>query len=343
MAGICILIAVCTITPTVIMTVQSRKWMTKQTAGEGAYVVYFSPLYKGIGMAGIAFGLLMTLLTVLFIDANLAALIFFLAFTLLGLLTTFVFLFWVIVVYEDRGTLVYYHPPFRPMRIRISEITKVQFLESQLRSMEQYRIRIYQEAKMVLEIDDRMIGFYRVLEYLKALKEKEALSIDGYNYPVYTEYTIEQGYLRQGGIETAEFKDGFSVTETTSKKVIYGVFLLFLLILDILVACDWREWTRDLMYFCYFIVFLTATALYFKYFVRIMLYKVSVRDHRIYVRDGIGRVSSYVVQEIMAIEKKDCIVLYTKERRTTKIFKDYVNFASFEEWLYRELVNGNRE
>lgn len=339
-AAMCILIMICTIGPMIFMTIRSKRWMAKQTAGGDTYVVRGSLLYRGAGIVGNAFFLTMIFLTIIFLDAEPAALITFLFFTVLCMLEYFVSLFRAIVVCENKGTMGYYHPPFQPVMVRISEITKVQFLESRQRSLERYKVRVFRHEKKLFEVEDTLDGFERITAYLLMTEKSRESEVDGYDYGVYGNFTIEPGYMKQGDAETAELKDDFSVTETTSEKAILGGAMSFWLLMIILLVFDWREWIWDKEFYIYFAVVLLLVVGLAAEFGAKMLNKVSVGNHKIRVRDRFGRIGEYSVREITAIEEKEhYIALYTGEKRIAKIFKDYVNFASFEEWLIRELEN----
>lgn len=290
------------------------------------------------------FFLTMALLTIIFLDANPAALITFLVFTVLYLLGYFAFLFWTIVVCENRGILVYYRPPFQPVRVRISEITTVQFLERHPGRMEWNKIRVYRHEKRLFEVDDMMDGFERIADYLFMMQESRVLEADRCDYGVCESYTSEWGYLKRKGVETAEAKDDFSVTETTSERALYGGSMAFWFIMVILLAFDWREWIWDKEFYIYCVVLLLFAVGSMAGFISKMLYKISVSNQKIRVRNGFGRVREYAVQEIAAIEEKEqYIVLYAGEKKIAKISRKCVNYASFEEWLIRELENEEQE
>ncbi len=332
--GISILIVVCTIAAMAIMLIKSKRWAAKQTINEETYVVCYRPVYRVIIAVGVLFFLLLTVAMLLLAD-----MLIFLPFIIFFLTGGFCVSFWGIVVYEDKGILIYYHPPFRPVQIKISEIEKVQFLENRLNSFERYRIRICHHARRHLDISDMMQEFYRLAVYLSQNEAGMGAEEDIYRQYSCGSYRIERGCFQQGGvvIETSELSDNFSVAEKTSGKVATAAFALFWLTASVLFVFNWKEWSRgDPSYPLLFAaVTLVALAGVIR-FVSKMLRKVSVCNHRIRVRNGIGRVSTYHIREISAVEEKGSfIILYAGGRRIVKMPQD----DSFMAWLEMELSN----
>ncbi|MDE5891555.1 MAG: hypothetical protein K2H45_01395 [Acetatifactor sp.] len=339
MIGICVLVTVCIIAAMAIMLIQSKRWMAKQMTERETYIVRSLPLYTGIMVFGIVFWMVLTWVFILAEGPDIEVMLILLAIMLFFLLGYFCILFWGIVVQEDKGMLVYYRPPLPPKQIRISDITKVQFLENRLNSTERYRIRVLQHDRKLFEVSDDMQNFYLLAEYLSENEANATKEPDLYKQYDCGKYTVEEGYFRQGGIETAELTDDFSVMEPVSERVRSGVPTLFLLIISILSVCNWREWSRgEPYYFLYFAVVLLLTLWGMKEFISQMFRKISVCNHKIRVRNGIGRVRIYDVGEISAVERKrHYLILYAGGNKIAKVSKDDTNFASFEEWLYREL------
>lgn len=335
--GIGILIAVCTIAAMVIMLIQSRRWEAKQVTNEETYVVRYQLIYRVIITVGVLFFLFLTLALLLLADAGMVDMLIFLPFILFFLTAYFCSLFWGIVVHEDRGILMYYHPPFRPVQIKISEIEKVQFLENRLNRFERCRIRICQRDRKPLDISDMMCNFFLLAVYLSENEAGMGTETDVYMQYSSGDYTIEQGVFRQGGIdiETAELADNFSVTEQTSAKVITGVFALFWLTVSILLVLNWKDWSRGDPYYPGLFAMTTLVALAgVMRFVSQMLRKVTVCNHRICVRNGTGRVRTVYVQEITAVEEKGSfIILYAGGKRIARVPQS----DSFMAWLEREL------
>lgn len=332
-------ITVCIIAAMIIMRIQNKRWTARQMTARETYIVRYLSLYRGITVFGIVFWMVLTWVFILVEGLDIGVMIILLAIILFFLLGYFCILFWGIVVHEDKGILVYYRPPFPPKRIRISDITKVQFLENRLNSTERYRIRVYQHDRKLFEVSDDMQNFYLLAEYLSENEANAAKEPDLYKQYDYGKYTVEEGYFRQGGIETAELTDDFSVMEPVSERVRSGVPTLFLLIISILSVCNWREWSRgEPYYFWYFAVMLLLTLWGMSEFISQMFRKISVCSHKIRVRNGSGRVRIYDVGEISAVERKrHYLILYAGGKKIAKVSKDDTNFASFEEWLYREL------
>lgn len=341
--GMGIGITVCIIAAVAIMLVQSKRRRERQLLSGATYIVRILPLYTGITLLGIVFFLSIIWGMILLDEPDLVCMLIFLSFILFCLAGCFAFLFWGIAVNEDRGKLEYYRPPFRPLQINISDITKVQLLENRLNTTERCRIRVFRRDRKLFEASDEMQNFYLLAQYLSE-NEAGAAEPDLYKQYYAGEYTIEQGYLRQDGIEKAEQTDGFSVRDTLSEKVRNGIAVFISLILDILLVWNWREGSREEPYYfwyvaCFTLLFLLGLSI----FIPQMLRKVSVCNHRIRVRNSFGRVRTYDAGEITKVKRKEnYLVLYVGEKRIAKVYKDDVNFASFEEWLNRELEPASR-
>ena len=57
------------------------------------------------------------------------------------------------------------------------------------------------------------------------------------------------------------------------------------------------------------------------------------------IRNSIGRVKTYFVEEITkVVEKEHFIMLFRVNKKIAKISKDDKNFALFDEWLRRILI-----
>lgn len=333
-------ITVCVIAAVAIMLVQSKRWREKQLLSGGTYIVRILPLYTGIMLFGIVFWLLIIWGMILLDELDMVCMLVFLFLILFCLAGCFVFLFWGIAVNEDRGKLVYYRPPLKPVRVNISDITRVQFLENRLNTntTERNRIRVFQGYRKLFDASDEMQNFYLLAQYLSE-NEAGAAEPDLYKQYYAGEYTIEQGYLRQGGIEKAEQMDDFSVMDTLSEKVRNGIGVFIFLVIDILLVWNWKEWSRgEPYYFWYVACFTLFILLGLSIFISRMLRKISVCNHKIRVRNAFGRVHVYDAGEIAGVKRKEhYLILYARGKRIAKVSKDDVNFASFEEWLNREL------
>lgn len=152
-------------------------------------------------------------------------------------------------------------------------------------------------------------------------------------------YTVERGCFQQGGvvIETSELSDNFSVSEKTSGKVATAAFALFWLTASVLFVFNWKEWSRGAPSYPLLFAAVTLVALAGVIrFVSRMLRKVSVCNHGIRVRNGIGRESAYHIREISAVEEKGSfIILYAGGRRIVKIPQN----DSLMAWLKMEFSN----
>ncbi|MDE7223103.1 MAG: hypothetical protein K2O34_04905 [Acetatifactor sp.] len=331
-------ITVCIMTAVVMILVQSKRRREKQLLLGGTYIVRALPLYTGIMLFGIVFWLLIMWGMILLGEPDMVCVLVFLVLILFCLAGCFVFAFWGIVVNEDRGKLEYYRPPLKPVRVNISDITRVQFLENRLNTTERYRIRVFQGCRKLFDASDEMLNFDLLAQYLSE-NEAGAAEPDLYKQYYDGEYTIEQGYFRQGWIETAEQTDDFSVMASLPEKVRNGVPILIFLVIDILLVWNWKEWSRGEPYYFWYAACLTLFILLgLSIFISQMLRKISVCNHKIRVRNAFGRMHVYDAGEIVGVKRKEhYLILYAGGKRIAKVSKDDVNFASFEEWLSREL------
>ncbi|MDE6607754.1 MAG: hypothetical protein K2K54_08380 [Lachnospiraceae bacterium] len=200
-------------------------------------------------------------------------------------------------------------------------------------------LRVYQYSEKLFEIDDTMYGFERLRKCFETLEfnEKRELAENGRSTGY--ELRIEPGLLKPGIVEKAELKDDFSLKESGFGKWGDGIVAVLFLFGIIASVFNWEEWIgEDPNYVYYFVGMILMALLFSVGFTRQLLTKISVYDHKIYVRNGIGQVKSYTMQEISRIvEKEHCIVLYSEGKEVAVVNKDYKDYASFVAWMGREL------
>lgn len=190
---LCILIVVCTMAFMAVMLICRRRRTARQTVGKETYFVSYSPVYVGLVAGGLLFWLCLTIAVILLEEVDLVTTIILSLFIIFNLLGEFCILFWEIEIHEDKGELVYYHPPFHSIHIWISDITRIQFLENRLNSLEHYRIRIYRKGYKPFDITDDMHNFYRLAEYLRGKENDDVYGTRGYRaYEVEQRRTILQ-------------------------------------------------------------------------------------------------------------------------------------------------------
>ena len=250
-------------------------------------------------------------------------------------------MFWMIAVNEETGILIYYRPPLRPLKLHISEITRIQILENRLNSPEQYRIKVYQGEKKLFEVTDMMLGYRWLREYLERTAETAGeTGFYDYSSTVGKNYKIEKGCLRAGEVELREYKEAFTVMATTVQKVWSGIATLILLAMDVLFAFNWEQWIEeDPQFFLYYAAVLLITVMSLSDFIPMVFFRISVSRHEISVRRGIRKEVVYTKREITKVETKgNFIVLYMGKRRLAKIPKEYKNAIYLAEWLGGEIL-----
>lgn len=338
----CISVLACIIFVLIIMKVRSKKWMAEQTDGGKVYFVRTLPILSAILSLGVVMFLCFTVGCIFSLDGGglVVAILIFGGFTVLELAAYFCVLFWMIAVNEEAGILIYYRPPLRPVRVRISEITRIQILENRLNSPEQYRIKVYRGEKKLFEITDMMLGFRWLREYLETTEAANQSGFYEYGVDVDKRYKIEKGYLRAGEVElVTERKEVFTVTPTTIQKVWSGIATSVWLVMDAVLAYNWDAWIQEDSQFLFvYAVVLFITVVGLTDFIPKMLFKISVSNHEIRVRKGIRKELTYTKREITRVETKgNFIVLYMGGKRIAKVSKEYKNAVYLAEWLNRQL------
>lgn len=336
----CVLAFLGIIIAIIVIKVQGKKRMAENSCGGSVYFVRMIPVFSAI-MAG---GAIMCLCFAAGAAFNLegrrlaVALLIFLGFAFLELAGYFCTMFWMIAVNEEAGILVYYRPPFRPLKILIPEITRIQILENRLNSPEQYRV--YRSGKKLFEITDMMLGYRRLREYLERTAETAGESgLYDHAPNVGKRCKIERGYMRAGVVELAEHKEEFTVTETAAKKARSGITTLVVLVLDFLLIFNWDAWMgEDPQYLFCVVGGVFAAVVCMSDFIPTALFKISVSHHEISVRKGIRREVVYTMREISKVETKgNFIVLYMGGKRVAKVSKECKNAVYLAEWLDREI------
>lgn len=343
--GICLLISFFTIVPIVTIIVTGKKWIAKHKE-KNTYIVRMPAWFTRLMIASAIFSYATALAAVFQEELELVVLAVPFCFIFMTDFGCFLASFWVIEVNEEEGRLVYFRPPFLPKKINFSDITKVEYLENRMQktlplSWWNWKrlLRVYQYSEKLFEIDDTMYEFERLRKCFETLEfnEKRELAKNGRS----TGYTlqIEPGLLKPGIVEKAELKNDFSLTESGSEKWGDGIAAALFLFGIIASVFNWEEWTgEDPNYVYYFVGMILMVLLFSVGFIRQILIKISVYDHKIFVRNGIGQVKSYTMQEISRIvEKEHCIVLYSKGKEVAIVSKDYKDYASFVAWMGREL------
>lgn len=334
----CILVFVSTIIAIIVIKVQSKKWMAEKSNGGGVYFVRTLPVLSTLMAGGAVMFLCFAAGSLFVLDGNqlAVALLIFLGFVCLEMAAYFCTMFWMIVVNEETGILIYYRPPLRALKIHISEVTRIQILENRLNSPEQFRIKVYRGEKKLFEVTDMMQGFGWLREYLeKATGIAGETGFYDYDSTVGKNYKIEKGYLRAGEVELAKYKEAFTVTATTVQKVWSGIATLLLLAMDALFAINREEWSgEDSWFFFCFAAVLFMTVMSMSDFIPKVLFRISVSRHEISIRRGIRKEVVYTKREITKVKTKgNFIVLYMGGRRLAKVSKEYKNAIFLAEWL----------
>ena len=338
----CISVSICIIIALIVIAVWSRKWREKKQRGELIYFVRMLPFLSAIIAGGVVMFLCFAIGCIFGLDGGqlVVALLIFLGFDCLGMAAYFCAMFWMIAVNEETGVLTYYHPPLRPVKVHISEITRVQILENRLNSPEQYRIKVYRGEKKLFEISDMWLGYRWLRAYLeKTTADSNEPFFYEYDPNADKNYKIEKGYLRAGETELAEQKNEFSVTATARQKAGSGIATLIWLAMDSLLIFNWNSWVQeDEQFFFYFAVLLFITAVSLSEFIPKMLFKISVSNHEISVRKGVRKELVYTMREISRVETKgNFIVLYMGSKRIAKISKECENAIILADWLERQI------
>ncbi|MBD5493126.1 MAG: hypothetical protein HDR12_01765 [Lachnospiraceae bacterium] len=244
---------------------------------------------------------------------------FILALTFFEMYIIIATLLWEVKVEPDAITL--YRFPLPVKKINFYDITSVRYMEN-LRSGGviyiggKMQLIFYHNGKKLFDVDSDMSNFQRLLELMESKKR------------------IECGFLIENGVALNEWKDEFTIAETTADKLraAFGALLACGLLIGGIFC--WEELKEDpyCLFYCigFSLMFIVEISVFFE----AMLKKVTITYQDIHVRSGIGKVCSYRLRDITRIEEKDAfIILYVNGKKIAKIGKAEKNFALLAERL----------
>ncbi|MBD5458588.1 MAG: hypothetical protein HDR27_08475 [Lachnospiraceae bacterium] len=317
---ICLAITAVVFLPVLIAVIWNKKRIAGRQIKEDKYWMR-PPTWQFIaGMIGTLFFYIITIAMVFVADADMMIVAICLCVTFFYEYCSFAFLFWEIKVETDALTI--YRPPLPRKYIKFHDITNVRYVEDRLLGQfgAKTRLFFYHNEKKLFDVGDSMSGFYQLLETF-ASKGK-----------------LERGYLKADGIELNEFREEFSVRETDSNKIRAAVCLAFFGGIFIAMIINWEELLEEASnseLFCYAVCLLSAL-MGLTDFLNAMLRKITVTYRTISIRNSIGRVKTYSIEEITeVVEKENFIILFRGDKKIAKISKDDKNFALLEERLRR--------
>ena len=343
---ICFLAAVVIFWPIAAAVRWKKRKNEEKVPKEGSFAVRVS---KGDILALIIMTFILYLFFVLSIfalDADLLTFIVFLAFPFLGVLACFILLFCEIEV--TRECIMYYRPLLPVKRIEYSEITKIMYLENS--SDGQHFLNVYKGKKKLFCAEERLEDFWRLVDFFanEIEWEGEFEAAGGADRKLLKNVIVESGLQTAEGVQLyspdqAVIAD-FSVTEVLSEKCRDGIIALLFTGLFIASVCDWREMIEEDYYLLIYIGLAGLAIMSLASFIPKLFKKISVSGHTIRVRNALGRVKTYHIQEISEIaEEQHNLILYVGENQEIKVPKDYHNYVLFVDWLCREMTSKKEE
>lgn len=318
---LCIVIAAVVFVPIIICAIRRRKRLARHRLERNCYSIYMSPVYCIVGIMGICMFLGFAVTTIFEMDTDMIAVSIF-----LFCVFFFEFCCCFILAYEvrcDADSLTIYQPPLPRKRIMLYEITRVRYVENRRGFLAggQMHLYLYQGEKKLLDVDQNMIGFYRLLEQLAPEKR------------------MERAFFKESGLESGEIRDDFIVTETTAEKARAIFFLVFFGGICAVILWNWEEMisegVADSVF--YLSCFLVITVISLKNFMRKMLRKITVSYRTISIRNALGKTVSYSMGEItQVLEKKHDMEIYVKGKMIVRVSKDDKNYALLAERFLKE-------
>lgn len=255
--------------------------------------------------------------------------LFFLAFAFVAMLASICCMFSEVKVEPDSMTRYEYPLPVR--RYRFHDITSVRYVEDLLRGGTIYgrgkpQLIFYRNGKKIFSVDSDYYNFELLAERMKAEKG------------------LERGYSTGSGMVPREWKDEFTITVNAEDEsrakfglILWGGLLAFC------IFGWWKEGGDDFSWFIFLSFFLVVFLFAIEEFLNAVVWKVTVTDQEIQVRNRTGRECSCSFQDITKIEEKDAaVILYADGKKFAKIDKSAENAALLVERL-RRIVEQQKE
>lgn len=299
------------------------KYCVPPAGDDVLYMMRMSRSRLVIGIPGVIFGSIMTVVPIIFLDGQMfAAFATFYIFTLFGIYFCIMILLWRCAVRED--SLTFYMPLLPAKEIKFHEIDFVHYKDNNTYGLSGQKTLVgYHSKKKLFSIEEDIIGFPLLLELLC-----ERGKVD--YAPAMENPTTEKTLRRVPVVES------FSVTAKTGDKV-REVLIDLLLLFPCSVYILWDHTEFELIYQ---IIALIMLLFLVPNFLSTMLRKVTVDFCTIAVRNSLGVTKTYEIRQITEVaELENHIVLYAGEQKIVKIAKDSKNF----QYLFERLLRSEAE
>lgn len=318
--------------PPVLAAGWNKRRLTRRVENETCFYLHYSPLilviFAVLAVFPYAASMAMLFMGDIRDHGEWFGVMFFLVFAFMVMLASICCMFSEVKVEPDVMTRYEYPLPVR--RYRFHDITSVRYVEDLLRRGTIYgrgksQLIFYRNGKKIFSVDSDYYNFELLVERMKAEKG------------------LERGYSTGKGIEFSEWKDEFTVAgKAEDKRRAFSdlIFLGGMLALGIFV---WKEEGEGFFWFFCFAFLLWAFLLGIKEYLKAAVWKATVTDQEIQVRNSIGRECSCSFQDITKIEEKDAaVILYADGKKFAKIDKSAENAALLVERL-RRIVEQQKE
>ncbi|MDE5866477.1 MAG: hypothetical protein K2H31_07750 [Lachnospiraceae bacterium] len=319
----CIIVTLAVFMPPVLTSKWNKKRLSLRIETEDCFFLRCSPMFYILGIIATVLVYFCSMIMLFVVDVWDSGLLLgefiALAITFFEMYVMITTLLWEVKVEPDAITL--YRFPLPVKRFNFYDITSVRYMENLRRGGAIYiggkmQLIFYHNGKKLFDVDSDMNNFQRLLELMESKKR------------------IECGFLIENGVALNEWKDEFTVAETTADKLraAFGALLACGLLIGGIFY--WEEIKEDPYCLFYCIAFSLIFIVEISEFLEVMMKKVTITYQDIHVRSGIGKVCSYRLRDITRIEEKDAfIILYVNGKKIAKISKAEKNFARLAERL----------
>ena len=271
-----------------------------------------------IGIPGVIFSLIMTVVPIIFLDAQMfVAFVTFYLFLLLSVYLCIMIRLWRCVIRED--SLTFYTPLLPAKKIKFYEIDFVHYTDNHTYGLSGQKTLVgYRGGKKLFSIEEDICGFPLLCALLFERGKADYV-------PAMENPEVEKTFRH------VPVKESFTVTVKTGDKVRDIIGSLFLV-----PCCAYILWDRTEFELFHQIVAVILLLLCVSNSFPTMLRKITVDFRTISVRNALGFTRTYEIRQITeVVELEHYIVLYIGPKKIAKIAKDSKNFQYLFERLMR--------
>lgn len=317
-----IIVSIIAVIIILILILASHLWYWLCVISTGEDILYVMRMSRGrmvIGIPSVIFSLIMTVVPIIFLDAQMfVVFVTFYLFLLLSMYFCIMIRLWRCVIRED--SLTFYTPLLPAKEIKFYEIDFVHYTDNHTLGLSGQKTLVgYSGGKKLFSIEEDIYGFPLLCALLCERGKADYV-------PAMENPTAEKTLHRVPVVEN------FTVTAKTEEKIRAVLPDLFLLLpCFVYILCNRTEF--ELIYQIIAIALLPP--LLWDTICKLMQ-KVTVDFRTISVRNSLGFAKTYEIRQITeVVELEHYIVLYIGSKKIAKIAKDSKNFQYLFERLLR--------